>query len=580
MSRHTIQGVRAWGSDLRPSARGFLSRPVSAHAYNVDRLQGRNQRRAYIGRHAPPGPSSLKPYGAPIASVSWSRALPPDVYNRGRLQGRNRRVAVVGRPKTSRRPQASLAIDSDAATAEQNRATELAEAAGGKHDPAEIVAGLKAARAMVTDDADKDMLDERIAAITPFVLLAKKRPLTEDEQAAVDEAGEAVLAMARDLGQREAEASAAGRIAVAEDEAQVAAQREAVADAERQEDVAHRAVAQVERDLDAQGRALDAELREIEQKVVRGAAGAEAAARAAETARNRLVAEFKDLETKSVQASDALVVVRDDAKRIAKQLRSAKRAVKSASPKKSRRSSPTKAQKAQIAKRRERVADLEAEKRAAELRRAAIEKELARLQTEAKDALNDAQDAEAELAARDGDFRDARDAVQAAQQDDADRRRVFADDAKAELKLAEDAALRATANRATIDEPKRTVTKRSDITTKPRRRARERSRRKQAEATAQAVARLLEEQAAPAPLEVKREAAPARRTDRYRVGTDEDVQEAFARTPDYNDWTAPTLRRYLQQLGVSFARTAGKQILIGKVSGYFTRRALRRKSVG
>ena len=77
----------------------------------------------------------------------------------------------------------------------------------------EIVAGLRAALESSESDGERDILNEQLATLRPFVLLSKKRPLTDEEQGIVDEIGRALLAQAESAVKGDVAADSAQRIA-------------------------------------------------------------------------------------------------------------------------------------------------------------------------------------------------------------------------------------------------------------------------------------------------------------------------------------------------------------------------------
>jgi hypothetical protein len=84
----------------------------------------------------------------------------------------------------------------------------------------EIVAGLRAALESAESDEERDVLNEQLATLRPFVLLSKKRALTDEEQSIVDEIGRALLAQAEGAAKGEVQANMAQRIANDRDQAQ------------------------------------------------------------------------------------------------------------------------------------------------------------------------------------------------------------------------------------------------------------------------------------------------------------------------------------------------------------------------
>ena len=193
-------GIRLWGSALRPLANASLSPPMQPGAYNVHRLQGQNRRHAVHG--IAPGlsggrrpASSVLPFGAPIAQSSQAKALPPDLYNKGRLTGSNKKVAYIGLgPRT--RKTASAIMKSGEVTKDSLQAK--AESAKKPIDVNELVSGLKAALDVADSEEQRDSINHQLATLRPFVLLAKKRELTDEEQNIVDGIGRALLAQAEE----------------------------------------------------------------------------------------------------------------------------------------------------------------------------------------------------------------------------------------------------------------------------------------------------------------------------------------------------------------------------------------------
>ena len=148
-----------------------------------------------------------------MARGSSARALPPDVYNLGRLSGGNKRVAPVGQPRT---PATRAALmRGDAATEQLSTKTKGSkakpDAPQSSFDINEIVAGLRAALESAESDEERDVLNEQLATLRPFVLLSKKRPFTDEEQGIVDEIGRALLAQAESAVKGEVAADSAQR---------------------------------------------------------------------------------------------------------------------------------------------------------------------------------------------------------------------------------------------------------------------------------------------------------------------------------------------------------------------------------
>ena len=157
-----------------------------------------------------------------------AKALPPDVYNRGRLQGQNRRVAPVPQPRTEASRRALMRGDAQAG--------ELVEAepdAAPAFDINEIMSGLRAALESAESDEDRDLLNEQLSVLRPFALLSKKRALTEDEQAVVDEIGRSLRAQAERQAGSEVAADTEQRVLYERDQAQASDAREVLAELER-----------------------------------------------------------------------------------------------------------------------------------------------------------------------------------------------------------------------------------------------------------------------------------------------------------------------------------------------------------
>ena len=112
------------------------------------------------------------------------------------------------------------------------------------------MAGLRAALESAESDEERDVLNEQLATLRPFVLLSKKRPLTDEEQSIVDEIGRALLAQAESAVKGEVAADSAQRIAYDADQAQASDAREVLAELERdlaaKADIAARRVLEVD----------------------------------------------------------------------------------------------------------------------------------------------------------------------------------------------------------------------------------------------------------------------------------------------------------------------------------------------
>lgn len=236
----TYANVRVWGSGLRPRATASAAPALPPSAYNKTRLTGTN-------RASWPAPRPLRGAefrsssfaGAPIARGSSARAPPPDAYNAGRLTGQNRREAPTPHPRTAR-TRAALMSEGDAAAGD---GPELAGNRAGKmppQDPSssfdinEIVAGLKAAAESAETDEEKDVLTEQLATLRPFVLISKRRPLSEEEQGIVDEVGRALLAQAEGAAGEEVAADAAQRVAFDRDQKAISDARQVLGELEFQ----------------------------------------------------------------------------------------------------------------------------------------------------------------------------------------------------------------------------------------------------------------------------------------------------------------------------------------------------------
>ena len=232
----TYNRVAVWGSGLRPRAVASAEIALPPSAYNTTRLQGTN-RKQWPAPHPMRGGDfrSSTFAGAPVARGSSARALPPDVYNLGRLSGGNKRVAPVGQPRT---PATRAALMRGDATTEQlstkaKTSKAKADAPQSSFDINEIVAGLRAALESSESDGERDILNEQLATLRPFVLLSKKRPLTDEEQSIVDEIGRALLAQAESAVKGEVAADSAQRIAYDADQRAAGDVREYLAELER-----------------------------------------------------------------------------------------------------------------------------------------------------------------------------------------------------------------------------------------------------------------------------------------------------------------------------------------------------------
>ena len=233
----TYRHVQVWGSGLRPRAAASAAPAPPPSAYNKTRLTGTN-------RACWPAPRPLRGAefrsssftGAPIARGSSAKALPPDVYNAQRLSGQNRRIAPVGQPRTARTRAALMAAGDAAAGDGPELAPEPQRSpllAGSTFDINEIVSGLKAAAESAETDEEKDALNEQLATLRPFVLIARRRQLTEAEQGIVDEVGRALLAQAEGAAGEEVSAETAQRIAFDEEQRALGDTRETLAAMER-----------------------------------------------------------------------------------------------------------------------------------------------------------------------------------------------------------------------------------------------------------------------------------------------------------------------------------------------------------
>ena len=175
----TYNRVAVWGSGLRPRAVASAEIALPPSAYNTTRLQGTN-RKQWPAPHPMRGGDfrSSTFAGAPVARGSSARALPPDVYNLGRLSGGNKRVAPVGQPRT---PATRAALmRGDVATGQLSTKAKAskakADAPQSSFNIEEIVAGLRAALESAESDEERDVLNEQLATLRPFVLLSKNAP--------------------------------------------------------------------------------------------------------------------------------------------------------------------------------------------------------------------------------------------------------------------------------------------------------------------------------------------------------------------------------------------------------------------
>jgi hypothetical protein len=97
----------------------------------------------------------------------------------------------------------------------------------------DIMSGLRAAIESAESDEDRDLLNEQLSVLRPFALLSKKRALTEDEQAVVNEIGRSLLAQAERQAGSEVAADTEQRVAYERDQAQASDAREVLAELER-----------------------------------------------------------------------------------------------------------------------------------------------------------------------------------------------------------------------------------------------------------------------------------------------------------------------------------------------------------
>jgi hypothetical protein len=97
----------------------------------------------------------------------------------------------------------------------------------------DIMSGLRAAIESAESDEDRDLLNEQLSVLRPFALLSKKRALTEDEQAVVNEIGRSLLAQAERQAGSEVAADTEQRVLYDRDQAQASDAREVLAGLER-----------------------------------------------------------------------------------------------------------------------------------------------------------------------------------------------------------------------------------------------------------------------------------------------------------------------------------------------------------
>ena len=301
----TYNRVAVWGSGLRPRAVASAERALPPSAYNTTRLQGTN-RKQWPAPHPMRGGDfrSSTFAGAPVARGSSARALPPDVYNRNRLSGANKRHAPVGQPRTAKTRAALMRGDA----AEAGQLTEpQADAPQPTFDINEIVAGLRAALESAESDEERDTLNEQLATLRPFVLLSKKRALTDEEQGIVDEIGRALLAQAEGQAAGEVQEDAAQRITYDADQAQASDAREVLAELERdlatKADIAARRVLEV----DQFAAAVRAHVPEIQKEALK-LEGESKKARADRRAIEKRLAEIPDEVAAAELLSDEVAV--------------------------------------------------------------------------------------------------------------------------------------------------------------------------------------------------------------------------------------------------------------------------------
>lgn len=261
----TYANVRVWGSGLRPRAAGSMSPALPPSAFNRARLTGVNKASWPEPRPLRGGEYRSSSFtGAPIAGGSSARALPPDAYNTRRLTGRNRREAPIPQPRTAK-TRAALMAEGDAAAGD---GAELAQKPGGTpeqtFDIGEIVAGLKAAAESAETDEEKDVLAEQLATLRPFVLISKKRQLTEEEQGIVDEVGRALLAQAEGAAGEEVAADTAQRIAFDREQKAISDARQVLGELELERNAKYAEAEARAREYDTFAESARAREREIE----------------------------------------------------------------------------------------------------------------------------------------------------------------------------------------------------------------------------------------------------------------------------------------------------------------------------
>lgn len=196
MSQLNPQGVTTWGSGLRRLASFSVSQAGNPSEYNRNRLQGRNTRTSVhgvgpIGPGRPP--SSMLPFGGAIAQVSQAKALPPDLYNKNRLTGSNKRVTYIGLGPRSTATASALMKSGEIPNSKEDQAAVARDI-----NVDELVSGLKSALEVADTEEQRDVISHQLATLRPFVLLTKKRDLTEQEQQIVNNIGQTLLSQAEE----------------------------------------------------------------------------------------------------------------------------------------------------------------------------------------------------------------------------------------------------------------------------------------------------------------------------------------------------------------------------------------------
>ena len=198
-------GIAIWGAPRNGAASSSMDAAIPPSAYNQHRLQNSSQRsfpfpqqNAAMAGRGSSGVDDIRsalPLHAPAPS--------PESYNVGRLQPAVVRVAPVGSPPSNAKSEAYLA-----AAAADGVSTAASVGLADKVDPIALHARVKALMEGDLDPDEMAVYEQYIGRLKIYGAISKARPLTNQEQAAVDEIAQDVASRTEALVREDAAAVA------------------------------------------------------------------------------------------------------------------------------------------------------------------------------------------------------------------------------------------------------------------------------------------------------------------------------------------------------------------------------------